>query len=158
MQAKEELYQQKSSEHRQKLEEAKRQEKKFEDKIKDLTNQTNTEKQKRADEVKQLRNRIKSLNEEVTNAKTQNYVSEEEIKMRADSMIQDMVREVEEKLIKEKQKMQVEIDGLKDKLDSERKQMSDRLKEFEAEKSNLTQQVKDDDRSKLIQGKYCRQI
>lgn len=119
------------------LEEAKKQNRKYEDKIKELTQASNNEKIKRAEEVKKLRSQIKSLSDEVSSNVAKTGYTDEELKIKADEIAKSLINELNIKVSHEKDGLLDEINRLKKELESTKKKMSDKITEFEREKADL---------------------
>jgi chromosome segregation ATPase len=141
------------------LEEVKKQNRKYEEKIKDLTQVNNNEKIKRAEEVKKLRSQIKNLTEEMNNNNAKNGYSDEELQNKAEEIARSTINEINVKVALEKDYLFNEIDRLKQELESARGQMDDKTAEFEREKVDInnrmlvdsnTDQMMKDSQSHLI--------
>lgn len=136
-----------------KTEENKKQTKKFEEKIKELTTLNNNEKQKRAEEIKKLKSQISQLMNDAANIKIKDQTSEDEIKKKMEEAAIEATKLAEKELLKQSKILQEEISKLNKALDSSRKEMQEKVASFENEKEALKVQILSDNKSDgIIQG------
>lgn len=136
-----------------KTEENKKQTKKFEEKIKELTTLNNNEKQKRAEEIKKLKSQISQLMNDAANIKIKDQTSDDEIKKKMEEAAIEASKLAEKELLKQSKILQEEISKLNKALDSSRKEMQEKVASFENEKESLKVQILSDNKSDgIIQG------
>jgi len=124
------------------IEEVKKQNRKFEDKIKELTTSNNNEKLKKAEEFKKLRTQIKNLTDEVEHSKERNgSISQEEIKMQAESIAQEMTQKLEDDIDAQKERFEDIINKLNNELETSKIRAQEQIEAFESEKETLKQQM-----------------
>lgn len=139
------------------IEETKKQNRKYEDKIKELTtnnNLWNSEKAKRAEEIKRLKTQIKTLMDEAANSKVKDTVSDDEVKQKAETMAQAMAKQIQHQMNQEKSSLLDEIIKLQKELDTSRKEIQAKVAEFENEKIALREKILvETNNEALIEGK-----
>ena len=135
------------------IEDAKKQNRKYEEKIKEMTTSNNNEKAKRNDEIKKLKMQIKSLKDEAASTKNLNLVSDDEISQKAQIIADKMAQEINIKVSKERSELLNQIENLKKSLESAREEMENRESDFEKEKIQLKNQIiEDNNTDEIIQG------
>lgn len=139
----EEKLNKKMHEHKLQVEETRKQSKKFEDRIKEMTTSHNNERVKRNDEIKRLKSQIKSLIEEASTPTNENLIPEDEINERANAMAEQLAKEINVKVTKERQDFQSQIDQLREELYMAQKVIDQNTLDFERKKTELQEQITD---------------
>lgn len=137
----EEKFNKKIHENRIQVEETRKQNKKYDDKIKELTAAHGNERTKRAEEVKKLKDRIKNMIEEAQVEKEDNLISEDEVNERAKEMAEKMAKEINVKVTLEREEFENQINALKQDLISAKMIIDQNAEEYEKQKAELKNQI-----------------
>lgn len=136
-----------------KIDNSQKQNKKFEEKIKDLTAAINSEKAKRNEEVKKLKSQMKSLMDEAEKNKGLNVISDEEVNVKVQILAEEMMKEMGGIMLKEKIGLLDQIEQFKQDLEMAKRLIKQREEDFEAEKVKIHDKLMSENNSiEMIKG------
>lgn len=118
--------------------------------MKELNTNMINEKSKKDSEIDKLKRDLKTLKEEASLSKDKSFVSEEEIKQKAQALIDEYKMQMEQQLNKERGNYMDEISRLNKQLDTSRKEMEQKVSQFEKEKIELKSQLVNDTKTDAI--------
>lgn len=94
--------------------------------------------------------------DDAASSKVKDVVSEEEVKLKAESMAQAMAKQIQHQMNQEKSSLLDEIIKLQKELDTSRRDIQAKVAEFENEKIALREKILiESNNEALIEGKTC---